>query len=292
MDRLITFRELGGRGRAGNQLIQRSFIKAYAAEHNSEWGVSPWVGSHLFGLQDPQVTETLPPFEEKCEAGDVHKPLPPDGDEAIGFDYEGWMQFPTSWWTPDRRTVWQDYQPTEAWLERLRPITDACAHAGITIGIQIRRGDYNQGSCYDAFTPLGWYTAWLGEHWESLDRPSLFVATEDRLLLNQFSVFAPVTVESLGVELRAEPYPLYNYLPEDLASGKAHLLDWFPEWYALTQCDILLAANSTFSLTAAMVRSAAGKPVEFWRPSWEAQRFVREELWDCRPLRLDCPRKA
>jgi hypothetical protein len=80
---MITFSQLGGRGRYGNSLLQRSWIKAYATEHNSEWGVAPWVGSHLFGLQDPPVTETLPPFPEKCEAGDVHKPLPPEGDEAI-----------------------------------------------------------------------------------------------------------------------------------------------------------------------------------------------------------------
>jgi len=291
MERLITFRELGRRGRAGNSLLQRSWVKAYAAEHNASWGVAPWVGEHLFGLRDPPVTQKLPPFDERCESGDVHKPVLPNGDEAIGRDYAGWCQFGTAWWTPERRTVWRDYVPTQAWMNRLRPISDTFARAGTTIGIQIRRGDYNQNSPYDAFTSVGWYTAWLGEHWEAFDRPSLFVATEDRLLLDHFAPFAPETVESLGVELRAEPYPLYNYLPEDLASGKPHLLDWFPEWYALTQCDVLLAANSTFSLTAAMVRSAAGKPVSFWRPSWETQGFVEEDIWNCRPLRLDCPRK-
>lgn len=291
---LITFSQLNARGRFGNQLGQRSWIKAYATEHDASWGVSPWVGEHLFGLQDPPVTEALPAFEEKCESGDVHKPLPPDGDEAIGRDYQGWCQFQTHWWTPERRVVWRDYLPTQAWMNRLRPLSDTFARAGTTIGIQIRRGDYGQGSCYDAITPIGWYLDWLRSHWlgfQTLLRPLLFVATEDRDLLDEFASYAPETVESLGVELRAEPYPLYNYLPEDVASGKAHLLDWFPEWYALTQCDILLAANSTFSLTAAMVRSAAGKPVSFWRPSWEAQGFVEEPIWNCRPLRLDCPRK-
>jgi hypothetical protein len=204
------------------------------------------------------------------------------------------MQFRTSWWTPERRKVWRDYQPTQAWLERLKPITEANRYdAGTVIGIQIRRGDYGLGSCYDAITPVAWYIKWLKDHWYKFAfPPKLFIATEDRELVKPFKAYNPRTVESLGVELRAELYPLYNYLPEDVASGKAHLLDWFPEWYALTRCDILLAANSTFSLTAAMVRSAAGKPVSFWRPSWEAQGFVRESLWDCRPLRLDCPRKG
>jgi hypothetical protein len=116
----------------------------------------------------------------------------------------------------------------------------------------------------------------------------LFIATEDRELVEPFAEYSPVTVESLGVELRAEPYPRYNYLPEDIEGRQAHLLDWFPEWYALTQCDVLLAANSTFSLTAAM---ASRKQPKFWRPAWEWKSFVQEDVWNCLPLRLDCPRR-
>lgn len=288
----ITMRQLGQRGRFGNTLLQHAFIRAYAVEHGAEYQMPPTVLKHLFGLDDNLSTEDLPPYQEQYENGDCHRPLPPISDELLNHDFQGWAQHKTEWWTPERRKFWRDYRPTEAWLERLRPITEANRYdAGTVIGIQIRRGDYGQGSVYDSLTPVAWYIQWLKDHWWKFAFvPKLFIATEDRELVEPFAAYNPVTVESLGVELRAEPYPLYNYLPEDLASGKAHLLDWFPEWYALTQCDILLAANSTFSLTAAMVRSSAGKPVEFWRPSWEAQGFVREELWNCRPLRLDCPR--
>jgi len=289
----ITMRQLGQRGRFGNTLLQRAFIRAYAADHRAEYRMPPTVLKHLFGLDDNLSTEDLPTYRERYENGDCHRPIPPIGDELLNHDFQGWAQHETQWWTPERRKVWTDYLPTQAWLERLRPITDCLAHNGTSIGIQIRRGDYNLGSCYDKFTPIEWYLDWLKDRWWKFAFvPKLFIATEDRELVEPFKAYRPQTVESLGVELRADPYPLYNYLPEDLASGKAHLLDFFPEWYALTQCDILLASNSTFSLTAAMVRSVAGKPVEFWRPSWEAQAFVREDLWSCRPLRLDCPRKA
>jgi hypothetical protein len=256
----------------------------------------PWVGKHLFGLDDPGIATILPKFEERVRDGDVHRPVPPIDDELIGCDYAGWCQFPTAWWTPERREVWQDYQPTGQWQERLRPITEAFSLPGVTIGIQIRRGDYGMGSCYDAITPLEWYTDWLSRCWSMLIDPllgfparRLFIATEDRGLVEPFAEYSPVTVESLGVELRAEPYPRYNYLPEDIAGGQAHLLDWFPEWYALTQCDVLLAANSTFSLTAAM---ASRKQPKFWRPAWEWKSFVQEDVFNCLPLRLDCPRGA
>lgn len=185
--------------------------------------------------------------------------------------------------------VWQDYQPTKAWRNRLQPITDAFLQPGTTIGIQIRRGDYGLGSCYDAFTPIEWYTDWLDMFWQSYQPARLFVATEDRELVEVFAKYDPVTVESLGVSLWTNPYPHCCYLPEDIESGKAHLLDWFPEWYALTQCNVLLAANSTFSLTAAM---ASRKAPEFWRPAWDWGSFIREDVWNCLPLRLDCPREA
>lgn len=219
--------------------------------------------------------------------GDVHRPVAPSGDELIGHDYAGWCQFPTAWWTAERRKVWNDYQPTQAWLERMNPALCKCGCCTL-IGIQIRRGDYGLGSCYDAITPVEWYKRWLDEHGDRIEYPVVFIATEDRDLVEAFTEYRPETVESLGIELRAEPYPRYNYLPEDLTSGKPHILDWFPEWFMLTQCDILLAANSTFSLTAAM---SSRKSPQFWRPAWESESFVREDVFNCLPLRLDCPRQ-
>ena len=230
----------------------------------------------------------MPKFHERVHAGDVHRPIAPEHGELVGGDYAGWCQFPTAWWTPERRKVWADYQPSEAWQERLRPAVERIRSPTV-VGIQIRRGDYGLGSCYDAFTPIEWYQNWLIKNWNYLPHPRLFIATEDRELVEPFAAYKPETVESLGIELRAEPYPHYNYLPEDLTSGKPHLLDWFPEWFMLTRCTVLLAANSTFSLTAAM---ASHKQPEFWRPAWAEQAFVKEDVWDCLPLRLDCPRKT
>ena len=288
--RLVTMRELNSRGRFGNQLLQRSFVKAYAQERQAAWGVTPWVGRHLFGLDDPGIAAILPKFAEMLQDGDSHRPVAPVGDELIGYDYAGWCQFPTAWWNTERRKVWQDYQPTAEWLDRLRPISEAFSRSGVTIGIQIRRGDYGLGSCYDAITPIEWYLHWLDGYAQYYSCPvRLFIATEDRELVEAFAKYNPSTVESLGVCLRADPYPHCYYLPEDIESGRAHLLDWFPEWYALTQCNVLLAANSTFSLTAAM---ASRKSPVFWRPAWEWESFVREDVWNCLPLRLDCPRKA
>lgn len=220
--------------------------------------------------------------------GDVHRPVPPDAGELIGRDYAGWCQFPTAWWTEERRNVWDDYLPSAAWLDRLSPAVERLGYCTL-IGVQIRRGDYGQGSCYDAITPVQWYKDWLERNADRFDCPVVFVATENRELVAEFRRYSTVTVESLGIELQDRPYPHYNYLPEDLASGKRHLIDWFPEWFMLTQCCVLLAANSTFSLTAAM---ASRKHPQFWRPAWAEKALVKEDVWDCLPLRLDCPRKT
>ena len=250
--------------------------------------MTPWVGEWLFGLDDLGITAILPKFDERVQDQDVHRPVPPGPGELIGYDYAGWCQFPTVWWNPERRKVWHDYRVTGAWWKRLWPVASKLLTSTV-IGVQIRRGDYGLGSCYDAITPVQWYLDWLSAHWQELEYPKLFVATEDRELVEAFAKYDPQTVESLGIELRAEPYPRYNYLPEDLTSGKAHLLDWFPEWFMLTQCSVLLAANSTFSLTAAM---ASQKHPQFWRPAWAEKAFVKEDVFNCLPLRLDCPRKA
>jgi len=217
---------------------------------------------------------------------DPHRPVPPAITQLIGYDYSGWCQFPTGWWNASRQQVWGDYRPSPEWMERLNPAVRFIGDCTL-IGIQIRRGDYGQGSCYDAITPVEWYLDWLERHFNAIDRPVVFVATEDRDIVREFAQYNPVTVEGAGIRLRTDPYPRYNYLTEDLVSRKPHLIDWFPEWYMLTRCDILLAANSTFSLTAAM---ASRRCPRFWRPSWSKRAFVQENVWNCLPLRLDCPR--
>jgi hypothetical protein len=290
---MVTMRELGRRGRFGNQLFQRSFVKAYAAEHGADWQVSPWVGEHLFGLSDPPVTAELPRYEEQGESGDPHRPVPPESGTAVGFDYAGYCQFPTAWWTHQNRvTAWRDYRPSAVWRDRLQPAANRLCHGAATVvGVHIRRGDYGTfNSPYGDLTPVDWYLDWLTGHWTTLPTPvRLFIATEDRELVKVFAEYRPETVESLGVKLKSKPYPHYNYHPEDLASGKPYLIDWFPEWWLLTQCDVILAANSTFPMTAAMVAGVTRRTPSFWRPSWDVREFVQESLWDCRPLRLDCP---
>jgi hypothetical protein len=56
-------------------------------------------------------------------------------------------------------------------------------------------------------------------------------------------------------------------------------MDFFPDWYFLSLCDVLLAPNSTFSVTAAMMGCNY-----FWRSSLPQQKFVQEDPWDMYPL--------
>jgi hypothetical protein len=128
------------------------------------------------------------------------------------------------------------FTPTLEIQKRMEPAVRELREGEATpIGLHLRRGDTGRDIFY--FTPNEWYLAWLEEHWDRFDRPRLFVATEDR-------------------------YALYNYLPYDLRNPTAQSMDWFPDWYLLTQCDALVFGESTFSFSAAMMNT---KVQECWQ---------------------------
>lgn len=253
MNRIISMSRLGRMGRFGNQLFQVAALTEYANRNGCTFQHPPWVGEWLFDWPASPVTEDLPTYREgRVDNEPLGYQLPPKDDEAVGRDFVGYCQWHTSWWRPDERRFWHRLEPAEKHLERLRRTTDWLDASGTLIGLHIRRGDYGQGLPWDKVTPIKAYLDWMETWWTTFAHPRLFVASEDRTLVSEFSKYDPQTVESLGVQLLPVPYPHYPYLPEDLASGDAHKLDFWPEWECLCHCNVLLCANSTFSFTAAL----------------------------------------
>jgi hypothetical protein len=149
------------------------------------------------------------------------------------------------------------------------------------IGLHLRRGDTGRDIFY--FTPNEWYLAWLEEHWDRFDRPRLFVATERPADIEAFHKYNPVTSSSL-LSLKADRYALYNYLPYDLRNPTAQSMDWFPDWYLLTQCDALVFGESTFSFSAAMMNT---KVQECWQSRLSTRSFIKLDPWNSYPLALE-----
>lgn len=281
MPSVITMRDFGRYGRWGNQLLQYAFLRVYAKLHGLELQLPPWVGNYLLGANEPPVSAKLETMYEPLSGGPVSEPIAPVNAEYVNRDFGGYAQWPTSWLAPHKEFVRSLFQPTPTIASRFADAVAAFDTAGKTrIGIHLRRGDYGRSIFY--ITPVEWYLDWLKRHWDTFNEPVLFVATEDRYLINAFDAagYRPILVEDLGVDLKAERMAHYNYLRCDLRNKDPRRLDWFPEWYLLTKCEILVTPNSTYSLTAGM---ASDRLRTFYRSQLPTQSIEAENLWNCTP---------
>ena len=281
MQNVITFRRLGRYGRFANSLFQYMGLRLYALEHDCELQVPPWIGTELFGLHDPPVTEKLPPYHEKSADGTCHtQSVPPEGDELVNHDFLGYAQYHTSYYRPHKYLIRSMFTPVELIQQRLAPAVRRLRSAGKTVvGIHLRRGDYGRSIFY--ITPVAWYLDWLRKYWPLLDGPVLFIAAEDRKLVREFAEYKPHTVESLGVDFKAKLLKNYAYLVTDLKRREPWQLDFYPDFWLLSQCHVLLIPNSTYSFVAAML----SRTLELcYRSHLPTQRFVQIDPWDTYPL--------
>ncbi len=280
--------KFGRMGRWGNQIFQYSFLQTYALQHGLTVQVPPWVGEELYGFRDERPDgRRLPVTVEKGEHEIADTIIPHLRHPLRNADVEGWFQYHTSYYAPHREQIMQLFaEPVSEVRERLRPARTLLETLGdTTVGIHFRRGDYGRNMFY--ITPVDWYVAWLREHYARLDKPVIFVATESLETLEELRTKFPAryeTCESLGVNLRDQPLPHYNYLPRDKRTHDPRAMEFFPDFYLLQQaCDILLMPNSTFSFGAAMT---SPRLRELWRSDPAIQRFDRINPWHAFPAQF------
>jgi len=290
MSGLITMSRLGSMGRFGNQVFEYMFIRSYAQRYGLDYQVSPWIGQALFGHQDPPLITNLPRYDERrIRIGGVSRTeqlnvalsqsMPPDSMEVAGHDFHGYAQFHTSYYRPQREFICSLFVSIDELRQRLEPaVTPLTDSRRTTIGLHMRRGDTGRLIFY--LTPNEWYLAWLKEHWSRFENPQLFIASEEPSDIEAFREYHPISAKNL-IQLSDERYQLYNYLQYDLTNPTAESMDWFPDWWLLTHCDVLLFGESTFSFSAAMMDSHLR---ECWRSVLSKQQFVKIDPWDSYPL--------
>ena len=281
----LTMRLFDRYGRFGNQLLLYAFLKTYARRHELELELPRWTGTTLFGLSEPAPSVQLPAYRERYGRGPTpsHYPLVPDEDALVNRDFRGYGQYHTSYLAPDREWVLDLVRPVAAVAERLEPALSRLRGMGKTcVGLHFRAGDY--GRCHFFLVPPAWYRRWLEQHWKTLDEPVLFVATQDGAILEELKDFRPVTAPDLGLELSRTPLPEFSYLPRDIALGTAHEMDFYPDHFLLSQCDVLIGPNSTFSFSAALLSRTVQR---YFRADLVRQFFVEEEPWWTVPLLRD-----
>jgi len=262
---------LGAIGRFGNQILQYGFLRLYADRHGLELETSAWIGGELFGCREAPVTPGRPVVTE-LELG-LFGPNFEAQAPATGADIWGWFQVDAGTLARQRdlfRSLFRLESPFAEQLAEAELRLRACGRT--LIGLHLRRGDYRPTSGHPLIdrlyrsTPTSQYREWLERLWPSLEKPVLFVASDEpEGLMQELAEFRPKTAGTLGAALPAAPY--------------------FPDFFLLSRCAALAISNSTFSFAATLLAPAATTCV---RPVPESGRLESFEPWASRPhLALD-----
>ncbi len=226
---IVSMSCLGRIGGFGDQLFQYAFLKQYASRHGLEVRTPKWVGQQLFGHNDRDIERELPMFYETGPTDatrllQLQRPL-------TNIDLWGHFQCHTSSYS---RELWRElFKPAGDVAKKVSEVKMRLRSRGSTIvGLHVRAWESRQG-LFD-LAVIRRYHDWLAQRWSKLERPVLFIASENPQVIQYlFSAYSPVVAQNLNVDLPG--------------------LEYYLDFYLLTQCDILALSNTTFSAAAAML---------------------------------------
>jgi Glycosyl transferase family 11 len=288
---VLTMSSIGQLGRFGNQLFQYAFLRLCAEKSGARVECPPWVGQTLFGHQDPTISKRLPPAIERRDEEETLFDVIPEfipyiekladtkssrvGIEAlntglVNVDLWGFFQFHTRYFKPHQQYFRSLFQPVNDLKLALEDGLNTLRSKGTTIvGIHIRRSDYlkEPRMGFTLVFPTKWYCEWLEGIWHELEDPILLLCSDDLDgILTDFEKFSPVTTGDLNIQLPAEMKEL----------------DFYTDFFMLSQCDVVCSSNSNFSFVACMLNQRAKM---FVRPHWDfSSRFIVFDPWDSHPL--------
>jgi hypothetical protein len=309
----VTQSTLGKIGLFGDQLLQYAFLRIYANLHGLAVQVPHWDGRRLFGLNDAVsdgkssagrggkirlgVDAMLPVIADylgvdwKNAFGLLtrkHAGAVPDigvefikGEDILGparephcTDLFGWFQFHTRYYAPHKAFLRALFRPVKPIENPLEQAWQALAARGKTIiGIHMRRGD-RLGlplNTNEWVAPVRWHLEWLDSHWHSFDKPVLFLASDSIDAVHRhFAAYQPVTANDL---VRVGPRASCDALRE--------LPPYYPDFFFLSRCDIVVTSNSMFSFTASMLNDRARL---FLRPDLGRRGLMPFDPWNSKPI--------
>lgn len=254
----VAISNLGLHGRFGNQLFQYAFVKIYATRYSLQLQTRPWIGQFLFGHRDPPVKQPLQILRYD-DLPDVRTMLRSKKPPVVNCDLWASIRHPNDF-RAHKKLFRSIFRPTPEIHRIVRPGMTKLRERGETVvGIHIRRGDYLNYPNHRRYFPVptSWYIRWLEQLWPTLDRPVLFIASDDpALVVRDFALFRPVT--------SADVIPVFPSKPryDDLDPS------FYPDFYILSQCDVLAISNSTFSFAASLLNTRCAT---FMRPHYSQQ---------------------
>lgn len=264
---LITISCLGTWGRFANSLFQYAFLRVYAKKNNFRIQVPMWIGHKLFGCNEPLITEKLPfmfdGFNEVIYDG-TDSNIAGASSPPKNVDINGYFQYHSKFYLPYKDFFCSLFKPLPEIYEIVKKSVVLLKSKGNTIiGLHLRRGDFeihgktDSGKCFFV-APCEWYLDWLNENWSRFDKPVLFIASdESEKVVNNFSKYSPVTNKDLGIVLGDAPD--------------------YPDFYTLSQCDIMCISNSSYSFMASLLNE---KCKEFYRPRLSTKKLISYSPWE------------
>jgi Glycosyl transferase family 11 len=290
---VLTMSSLGQLGRFGNQLFQYAFLRICAQKSGALVECPAWIGQTLFGHHDRLISHRLAPAIERKADGnnlfDIVLEFIPYleklaqtkscriGAEALetgiaNVDLWGFFQLPTHLLFPEKDYFRSLFQPVDDLKSSLEKGLMLLRSKGKTIvGIHVRRGDYltQPRVGFTLVFPAQWYCDWLTEIWDDLEDPVLFLCSDalDQILPD-FEKFSPITSRDLQIELPERT--------QDLD------LEFYIDFFTLSNCDVVVASNSIFSFAACLLNECCQM---FVRPCWNfSLKFITFDPWDSEPL--------
>ncbi|TWA54629.1 tetratricopeptide repeat protein [Azospirillum baldaniorum] len=247
---------LGRNGRFANQLLQYGVLRLYAARHGLTLEVPPWLGRHLYDHDDPLPGPALPRVAEaEGEAAVIASLRGEPATVLADHDVSGYFCGDTTPLTPFKEEFRALFTPGRHLQSHADALLGRLRDAGRTVvALHLRRGDFGWGRFWIA--PASWYRHWLETVWSTLDRPLLFIATDDPAQLREFAAYRPVTARDL-----AEP----------IAGA-----EFFTDFHVLCHADRVAISNSSFSFVATMLNRNAGG---FHRPDPARRTLVPYDPW-------------
>lgn len=240
----VSMSSLASYGRFGQQMCEYLLGYFYAQRNGLVLETPDWVGHYFFELDEP----LLPPYRHvvrKGQRAQLRRNLQGQGDAVIA-NADIWS--PGGPWNDDwrpgapmlpvamREAVQQRLKVRPQWMPWLQPALDRLRSLGNTIvAIHLRRGDR---VAMNDITRTALYLDWLEQVWPTLDRPVLFIASDDIEMVKQdFSRYRPYSLDDL-----AEPWRNNEYLQD---------------FFILMNCDILGISTGGFAASAALLNRRA-----------------------------------
>ncbi|MFM2310952.1 MAG: hypothetical protein RLZZ04_228 [Cyanobacteriota bacterium] len=290
---VLTMTSIGQLGRFGNQLFQYACLRICAEKSGAKVECPPWIGQTLFGHTDAPISQRLSPAVELKDEGESLFDIIPEfipylekladakstrisskilTQGLANADLWGFFQFHTRHLKPYRQYFCSLFQPVDELKSALEDGLNTLRSQGKTmVGVHVRRGDYitEPRVGFTLVFPPKWYCAWLENIWDELEKPVLLLCSDDvDSIVDEFAKFNPITSKDLNIKLPARF--------EDLE------LEFYSDFFMLSNCDVVVTSNSNFSFVACMLNERAKM---FVRPDWDfSKKFQEFNPWDSEPL--------